>query len=109
MAKNYCPVSTALLALFMRKEEISYLKFHETYVFEQDSMLKPLESLGYIKSYPKKLFQELPRVAPKLSKALAILWSNVLVGKVLDSQSRGPVFKTTAWLQGRLSLSSFRG
>ena len=32
-----------------------------------------------------------------------------LVFKVLDSQSRGPVFKTTGWLQGRLSLSSFRG
>ena len=101
MAKNYCPVSTALLALFMRKEEISYLKFHETYVFEQDQHVKT----------PGKpwIYQELPRVAPKLSKALAILWSNVLVGKVLDSQSRGPVFKTTAWLQGRLSLSSFRG
>ena len=30
-----------------------------------------------------------------------------LVVKVLDSKSRGPVFKTTGWLQGRLSLSSF--
>ena len=29
--------------------------------------------------------------------------------KSLDSQSRGPVFKTAGWLQGRLSLSSFRG
>ena len=28
---------------------------------------------------------------------------------VLDSQSRGPVFKTTGWLQGWLSLSSFWG
>ena len=27
-----------------------------------------------------------------------------LVVKVLDSQSRSPVFKTTGWLQGRLSL-----
>ena len=32
-----------------------------------------------------------------------------LVVKALDSQSRGPVFKTTGWLQGQLSLSSFRG
>ena len=32
-----------------------------------------------------------------------------LVVKVLDSQSRGPLFKTTGWLQGRLSLSSFWG
>ena len=29
--------------------------------------------------------------------------------KVLDSQSRGPRFETTGWLQGQLSLSSFRG
>ena len=36
-------------------------------------------------------------------------WSNGLVVKALDSQSMGPVFKTTGWLQGRLSLSSFRG
>ena len=34
---------------------------------------------------------------------------NNLVVKALDSQSKGPVFKTTGWLQGRLSLSSFRG
>ena len=32
------------------------------------------------------------------------LWSNGLVVKALDSQSRSPVFKTTGWLQGRLSL-----
>ena len=36
-------------------------------------------------------------------------WSNGQVVKALDFQSRGPVFKTTGWLQGRLSLSSFRG
>ena len=35
--------------------------------------------------------------------------SNGLVVKELDSQSRGPVFKTTGWLQVRLSLSSSRG
>ena len=32
-----------------------------------------------------------------------------VVVKALDSQSRGPVFKTAGWLQGRLSLSSSRG
>ena len=37
------------------------------------------------------------------------LWSNGLLVKALDPQSRGPVFKTTGWLQGQLSLSSFRG
>ena len=36
-------------------------------------------------------------------------WQDGLVVKSLDSQSRGPVFKTTGWLQGRLSLSSFQG
>ena len=39
----------------------------------------------------------------------AILWSNGLVVKVLDSQSRSSVFRTTGCLQGRLSLSSFQG
>ena len=35
------------------------------------------------------------------------LWSNGPVVKVLDSQSRDPMFKITGWLQGQLSLSSF--
>ena len=39
----------------------------------------------------------------------AILWSNGLVVKLLDSQSRSSVFRTTGCLQGRLSLSSFQG
>ena len=45
----------------------------------------------------------------KICKRYRRYWSNGLVVKVLDSQSRGPVFKTTGWLQGRLSLSSSRG
>ena len=28
------------------------------------------------------------------------IWSNGLVVKALDSQSRGPMLKTTGWLQG---------
>ena len=35
------------------------------------------------------------------------LWGNGLVVKALESQSRGPVFKTSEWLQGQFSLSSF--
>ena len=35
--------------------------------------------------------------------------NNGLVVKVLDCRSRGPVFKTTGWLQSQLSLSSFWG
>ena len=42
----------------------------------------------------------------KLSLYASRLFSQV---KALDSQSRGPVIKTTGWLQGRLSLLSFRG
>ena len=41
--------------------------------------------------------------------AFVMLWSNGLVVKALDSQSKSLVFKTIGWLQGRLSLSSFRG
>ena len=41
--------------------------------------------------------------------SMILLWTNSLVVKVLDSQSRGPAFKTTRWLQSQLSLSSFRG
>ena len=37
------------------------------------------------------------------------IWINGLVVKALDSQSRGPMFKTTGWLQGWLSLSSVWG
>ena len=36
-------------------------------------------------------------------------WSDDQVVKSLDSQSWGPVFRTTGWLQGQLSLSSFEG
>ena len=36
-------------------------------------------------------------------------WYNGLVVKALDSQSRSPKLKTTEWLQGQLSLLSFRG
>ena len=36
------------------------------------------------------------------------IYINRQVVKVLDSKSRGPVFKAIGWLQGRLSLSSSR-
>ena len=39
---------------------------------------------------------------------LNIIWNNGLVVKALDSQSRGPMFKTTGWFQAQLSLSSFQ-
>ena len=40
-------------------------------------------------------------------KGFLPLWSNGLLVKALDPQFRGPVFKATGWLQGRLSLPSF--
>ena len=36
-------------------------------------------------------------------------WSSGLVARALDSQSRSLVFKTTGWLQGWRSFSSFQG
>ena len=36
-------------------------------------------------------------------------WSSGLVVRALDSQSRSLVLKTTGWLQGWLSFSSFQG
>ena len=41
--------------------------------------------------------------------SVSVLWSNGLVVKALDSKSKGHVFQTIGWLQGRLSLPSFRG
>ena len=55
------------------------------------------------------LYISLPALAIFLPKIfyfylkLSISWSNDLVVKVLDSQSRGTVFKTTGWLQGHPS------
>lgn len=37
------------------------------------------------------------------------IWRNCLLVIALDYQSRGLAFETTGWLQGGLSLSSFRG
>ena len=48
-------------------------------------------------------------IEDNFEKAASKSWSNGVVVKLLDSQSRDPVLKTTGWLQGRLSLSSFRG
>ena len=36
-------------------------------------------------------------------------YNNDLVVKALDSQSKARDFKTTGWLEGQLSLSSFPG
>ena len=49
------------------------------------------------------------KIGIKFNRNLHHIWSNGLVVKALDSQSRGPVLKTTRWFQGRLSLSSFQG
>ena len=67
---------------------------------------------GIISEYIK--FQASSRRSTWIFRIIALwgiysLWSNDLVVKALDCQSRVPVFKTTGWLQGRLSLSSFRG
>ena len=56
-----------------------------------------------------KFFKDFPYHRKKTNRAVVHSWSNGLVVKTLDSQSRGPVLKSTGWLQGRLSFSSFRG
>ena len=48
------------------------------------------------------------RVDGNMSRLIGYLMYGLVV-KSLDSRSRGPVLKTTGWLQGWLSLSSFRG
>ena len=48
----------------------------------------------------------LPKYVVSPNFVITEQWSNSLVVKLLDSKSRGPVFKTAGWLQGRLSLSS---
>ena len=71
----------------------------------------PLMNCGYI--YIFWLFLRamfVKRALDAMSFGCNRLWMqclNHLVVKALDSQSRGPKFKTTGWLQGRLSLSSF--
>ena len=41
------------------------------------------------------------------SKIIDQTFTHSLVVKALDSQSRGPKFKTNRWLQGQLSFASF--
>ena len=54
------------------------------------------------------IFEPYLKVFQTDAPMVPFMWSNDLVVKALDSQSRGPVFKTTGWLQGQLSVSSFR-
>ena len=65
---------------------------------------------GCYNSEPEYFIEEIKKIKEKIQvflKKYKYSWSNGIVVKVLDSQSRGPVFKTTGWLQGQLSLSSF--
>ena len=38
-----------------------------------------------------------------------VLQTSIIAQAIFEIPSRGPVFKATGWLQGRLRLSSFRG
>ena len=66
-----------------------------------------LEVLEYL-SFPDNFYYVFEGIRDKLLSSSASIQSLEQV-KALDSQSTGPVFKTTGWLQGRYSLSSFRG
>ena len=51
-------------------------------------------------NYCKRALQPAKLAYANKRKEAITLWSNDLVIKVLGSQSRGHVFKTTWWLQG---------
>ena len=97
-----------------RKGKVKYLG-----ILEADNCLEEKMKLNVLKEYIRWLRNVLKSkvnggnlvrgVSAWAVSLLRYLWSYSLVVKALDSQSRGPVFKTTGWLQGRLSLSSFRG
>ena len=81
------------------------------------SLILPLDILCQ-KDINMHFFLQLPQQKAVKSRLIRHLlnflkalnsWSNDLVVKVLDSQSRGPRFKTTGWLQDQLGLSSFWG
>ena len=55
----------------------------------------------------KKIYDKL--FEKKMFDPNFLIISDGLDVKALDSQCRGPVFKTTGWLHGQLSLSSFQG
>ena len=78
--------------------------------FSENGMLKVIRKLDPSKAHDHdKISIHMPKLSDKaICKTLLMIWSNGLVVKMLDSQSGGPVFKTTGWLQGRLSLLSFR-
>ena len=66
-----------------------------------------LQFSGFKKFVTRSVFEKLQLTQTSLNFKTPCY--NGLVVKTLDSQSRSPVFKSTGWLQGRLSLSSFRG
>ena len=60
---------------------------------------QPFLSLAYENAVPNIPETHSAKVALGAFKEY-YLWSNGLVVKTLDYQSRGPKFKTTGWLQG---------
>ena len=54
-------------------------------------------------------YQPLGRGKLLILRGKLLILPNGVVVKMLDSQFRGPVFKTTGWLQGQLSLSFLTG
>ena len=84
------PMSTKF---WPQKSESMYLEMHLTDAMEYMKFQKQFHYM------PDGLF--LVNFSPKRTHDLVV--------KARNSQYRGPVFKTTGWLQGRLSLLSFQG
>ena len=77
-------------------------------LYENENIMKTWKPIVWvIQIVSCKSFNVKHRLCPIF--LTSILFSKGLVIKVLDSQTRGPVFKTTGWLNGWLNLSSFRG
>ena len=80
---------------------------HIEYVMQK---VNDIQFLRFLDLYYLLIYLNLyPTVYVYFNCLLYCRWSNGLVVKVLDSQSKSLVFKTTGWLQGRLNLLSFRG
>ena len=102
MKKKNCSNSLKPVEILWKKllNYVSEANYYSEFFEENKKKLNQdgMESkkfLIYINKHPKN----------KITSTIA---DNGLVVKAVDSQSRGPMFKTTRWLQGQLSLSQFQ-
>ena len=63
-----------------------------------------------VKEFRQNHFESFLEKFKKVTRVLlsSVLWSNGLLVKALELQSSSPIFKTSRWLQGQLTLLSFQ-